>query len=141
MRLKKGFTLVEILIAITLISLLSSMAIASYQNSRRNARNAKRRGDMVALQQAIEQYYVDNNGLYPTDCDEIVNQGYIRGQIPKDPAPGSVGGGYTGYTGTGSCTDAAYCFCAQLENSIGNAADGACDFSSAGAWFCVQNQQ
>lgn len=141
---KRGFTLVELLIAITLISLLSSMAIASYQASRRNARNANRRGDITALKTAFEQYYVVNDSAYPTDCNQIVTGGYIRGLFPTDPASGMVGDpSYTGYTGTTSCTDTSYCFCAQLEDSEGNAYDGVCDFIGPGDldWFCVQNQQ
>ncbi|MCH7951463.1 prepilin-type N-terminal cleavage/methylation domain-containing protein [Patescibacteria group bacterium] len=129
---KKGFTLIELLVAITLISLLASMAIASYSASRRHGRNAKRRGDMVALQQAFEQYYIDN-GTYDADCNTMVTN-YIQGTFPSDPLS-------TGTPYATSCVATSYCICALLEGGGGgNSSDSACTFGT-GDWFCKENQQ
>lgn len=135
MKRVRGFTLIELLVTITLISLLVTVGIASYQASRRNARNAKRRGDMKALQTAFEQYYVAEDGEYPAVCDDVVTDGYIQGAFPTDPSPGA--------SYTTACAVDLYCFCAELEDSEGNAYDAACDFTGPGSmdWFCVQNQQ
>lgn len=131
---RRGFTLIELLIAITIIVILGSMAIASYQASRKNGRNAKRRGDIVALQQAFEQYYIVSN-QYPNPCSDVVDDGYVQGGYPEDPQP------YDAASYKSTCTNDAYCICAFLEDAEGNATDEDCTFGSGGNWFCVQNQQ
>ena len=137
MRRSFGFTLIELLVAMALISLLATIGMSSYTASRRNARNAKRRGDITALQTAFEQRYIANNGAYPASCAAIVTEGYIQGAFPSDPLPG-----WDTYSGTSSCITSSYCFCAHLENTQGNASNGSCTFSGSPLeWFCVQNQQ
>lgn len=132
-----GFTLIELLVAMALISLLATIGMAGFTASRRNARNAKRRGDMTALQTAFEQRYTASDGVYPATCNAIVTEGYIQGSFPGDPLKG-----WNPYSGTTTCTAASYCFCARLENADGNASNGSCTFSGSPLeWFCVQNQQ
>ncbi len=74
----KGFTLVELLVVITIIGLLSSVVLASLNEARSRARDARRISDLNTIQTALALYYEDN-GHYPFhdknndgihDCDE-----------------------------------------------------------------------
>ncbi len=59
-----GFTLIELLVVIAIIGLLSSIVLASLNTARSKGRDAKRMGDLQAVQVALELYYNDN-GHYP----------------------------------------------------------------------------
>ena len=61
---KRGFTLVELLVVISIIALLSTIAIVSLGSARAKARDTARIADMKQLATALEQYYADNGG-YP----------------------------------------------------------------------------
>ncbi len=61
---KKGFTLIELLVVVAIISLLSSIVMASLNSARVKARDATRMSDMREIQKAIELYY-SNAGHYP----------------------------------------------------------------------------
>ena len=60
----RGFTLVELLVVISIIGLLSSFAMVSLNSARIKARDALRKGDMAQLRTAMNLYY-DNNFAYP----------------------------------------------------------------------------
>jgi type II secretion system protein G len=62
--MKKGFTLMEILIAIAIIAILTAIGIVSYTSINKNARNTKRRSDIEQIRSAFELYRADN-GFYP----------------------------------------------------------------------------
>ena len=62
---KKGFTLVEMLVVISIIGILSSFAVVSLNSARQKARDALRKGDMAQLRTALNLYYDDNNYAYP----------------------------------------------------------------------------
>jgi general secretion pathway protein G len=83
MRRDAGFTLIEILIVITLIFLLAGIALVNYQKSVTSAQEAVLREDLFRLRDAIDQFYADKN-KYPTSLDELVSEKYIRA-IPPDP--------------------------------------------------------
>lgn len=57
----RGFTLVELLVIVSIIGLLSTLAITSLDNSRRKARDAKRKMDLKEISTAFELYYDKNN--------------------------------------------------------------------------------
>lgn len=61
----KGFTIMELLVAIAIIGLLASVVLVSVNESRGNARDAKRISDLHDLRIAIEMYANENNGQYP----------------------------------------------------------------------------
>lgn len=60
----KGFTLVEILVAISVIGLLSAIVLVSVNSARAKSRDAKRKAEISQIQKALEMYYNDN-GQYP----------------------------------------------------------------------------
>lgn len=63
---QRGFTLVELLVVVAIISLLSSVVLASLQSARERAQDARRMADMKQLRIALEFYY-DINKQYPAD--------------------------------------------------------------------------
>lgn len=62
---RRGFTLIELLVVVVIVSLLSSLALASLSESRAKARNASRNSLVVQYRTALELYRSDHGGLYP----------------------------------------------------------------------------
>ena len=63
--LKKGFTLLEMLIVIAIIGALIPLSITGYNNGLINSRNTRRKADLRLIEKALALYYADNNGIYP----------------------------------------------------------------------------
>ena len=63
---RKAFTLLEMLVVIGIIAVLLGMGALSYSTAQRKARDAKRKLDISAVKNAMEQYYSLCNGAYPT---------------------------------------------------------------------------
>jgi general secretion pathway protein G len=84
----RGFTLIEVLIVITLVIILASMGLATYTNSVRRSREAVLKEDLFRMRDAIDQYYADKN-KYPASLQDLVSEGYLR-EIPKDPITDSA---------------------------------------------------
>jgi type IV pilus assembly protein PilE len=63
MKLKKGFTLIEMLVVIAIASILVSVAYPSYQESIIESRRADAKSALMGFAQAMERYYT-NNGTY-----------------------------------------------------------------------------
>jgi general secretion pathway protein G len=78
-----GFTLVELLIVISLISILAAMGLVQYRNSVVSAKEATLKTDLFRMRDAIDQYYADK-GKYPSTLDALVTDGYLR-KLPEDP--------------------------------------------------------
>jgi general secretion pathway protein G len=78
-----GFTLIELVIVVSLIVILASIGMANYHNSIVRAREAVLKEDLFRMRDAIDQYYADK-GSYPTDLNALVSDGYLR-SVPKDP--------------------------------------------------------
>ncbi len=60
-----GFTLIELLVVISIIGLMASIVLVALNNSRLQARNAKRKADIREVRTALELYYSDNQDTYP----------------------------------------------------------------------------
>ncbi len=78
-----GFTLVELLIVLALISILAAMGVVQYRNGVRHTQESVLRTDLFRMRDAIDQYYADKN-KYPGSLDTLVSDGYMR-RIPEDP--------------------------------------------------------
>jgi general secretion pathway protein G len=87
-RARGGFTLIEVLIVITLVTVLASVGLATYTNAVKRAREATLREDLFRMRDAIDQYYADKN-KYPSALQDLVSDGYLR-DIPKDPMTDSA---------------------------------------------------
>jgi general secretion pathway protein G len=82
-RSSSGFTIIELLVVLALISILATMGMAQYRQGVVHAREAVLKTDLFDLRDAIDQYYADK-GQYPGTLDSLVSDGYIR-KVPVDP--------------------------------------------------------
>jgi general secretion pathway protein G len=83
-----GFTLLELMIVITLILILASFAMPTYQVAVIHAREAVLRDDLFTMRKLIDEFTIDKQRP-PSSLDELVDAGYLRGGIPVDPFTGS----------------------------------------------------
>lgn len=81
--MQSGFTLMELMIVITIILILIGMAAQNYQKSVLRAREATLHHDLQVIRQAIDNYTLDKQAA-PQSLEDIVQAGYLR-QVPKDP--------------------------------------------------------
>ena len=80
---RRGFTLLELMIVITIIIILASIALPQYQKTIAQAREAVLREDLAQMRKLIDQYAADK-GKFPKSLEELVSAGYMR-EIPLDP--------------------------------------------------------
>jgi len=78
-----GFTMIEMIIVIAIISILASIAAANYQRSIWRARESVLRNDLFTLRSSIDQYTLDKQKA-PQSLQDLVSAGYIKA-VPKDP--------------------------------------------------------
>ena len=115
---KKGFTLLEILLVIAIIAILAAIVIIAINPGKQlaDARNAQRSTDVNTILNGVYQYAVDNNGNLPTTitttateicntggtCAALIDLGTLTAnekylvKIPKDPKDSTVNS--SGYT-------------------------------------------
>ena len=80
---EEGWTLIELLIVISLVMILASLALTQYRNSVTSAKEAALKSDLFLMRDAIDQYYADK-GKYPDSLSTLVSDSYLRA-IPQDP--------------------------------------------------------
>ncbi|HEV8523685.1 MAG TPA: prepilin-type N-terminal cleavage/methylation domain-containing protein [Terriglobales bacterium] len=79
----RGFTLIELMIVISIILILLSFSVPMYNQSILRAREAVLRQDLYTMRQAIDQYTLDKlRG--PQSLEDLVSSGYLR-EVPLDP--------------------------------------------------------
>ncbi len=78
-----GFTLIELMVVMAIIAVLASIAIPSFVQVVRHAREAALRQDLSTMRNAIDSYTYDKQKA-PQDLSDIVTGGYMK-EIPKDP--------------------------------------------------------
>lgn len=138
----KGFTLVELLVVISIIALLASIALGIYANVQKNSRDAKRQSDLRVIQSALEQYKADQN-FYPSSMvisesssltnntgnpsPPLLTKTYLK-RFPVDPNASTYPYKYQALpnncdNSARTCTS--YCLYAKVENSA-NRVDTSC---------------
>lgn len=88
LRSSRGFTILELMVVMTIVVTLATIAMVQYRQSVQLAREAVLKDDLFKLRDAIDQYYADKN-QYPPSLDDLVSAGYIRA-MPKDPITNST---------------------------------------------------
>jgi prepilin-type N-terminal cleavage/methylation domain-containing protein len=141
---RRGFTLPELLVTVSIIGILASIGTVSYQSARESARDVKRASDMKQIQTAIELFF-ENHGYYPPD-PRPGSEGVILGlpetrvlsdagfgpeqtgtlymYVPKNPEPGGTPYVYRSINADGRDCNAGRCesygILFTLEKSQGN---------------------
>ena len=85
---RRGFTILELMVVMTIIVTLATIGMVQYRQSVQFARESVLKDDLFKLRDAIDQYYADKN-QYPATLDDLVSSGYIRA-LPKDPITNST---------------------------------------------------
>lgn len=163
----KGFTLVELLVVISIIAILSVIGMTVFSGVQKGARDAKRRGDLDAIRLALEQYKAQN-GSYPTagtsnwcwqtlpcwstgdassgNLGPLLTPNFIQ-SLPKDPAPfddgtcGNAGGNVACHLYHYCSADGTYFILGvNLENNTTQASDATCNLAGNGRFY-IKNQQ
>jgi general secretion pathway protein G len=78
-----GFTFLELVMVITMLGILISIAVPVYQAQVRISKESVLEHNLAIIRERLDQYKADR-GNYPTSLQELVERGYLR-EIPKDP--------------------------------------------------------
>jgi len=98
LKIEQGFTLIEIIVVIAIIGILSMIVFASFEDSRKKARDTARHADIQQLGAALQTYGA-TYGEYPSDLEDLVSVGLLL-SVPTDP----VNEGDNVYTYENACT-------------------------------------
>lgn len=128
---QRGFSLLELLVVIGIVSILLAIAISSFSTAQKKSRDAKRQADLRTIQQAAEQYYSICNYVYPTFSagvrGPIICTNPSQAIIPTDKLPFDPKSTTPYLCKNGStCNTSEFTLCATPE---------------LGGTICVSNQQ
>ncbi len=129
MKKSKGFTLMELLVVITVLAILLGMALSSLKGTRAAARDSQRKTELEQVRSALEIYRTDE-GSYPTRNGKVTTSlsglgSYLEDDVLQDPLPSNFYYYYV-YGSSGQT----YTLCAHLET--GGSAVSACGSSCGG---------
>jgi general secretion pathway protein G len=79
----RGFTLVELMVVLTIIALMLSVVVPDYVGRVQRAEEAVLQENLVAMRDALDKHYADA-GRYPSNLSDLVSKRYLR-SIPADP--------------------------------------------------------
>lgn len=122
-----GFTLIELMVVISIIAFLSVIGVAAYSNAQKQARNSRRQADVESIATALEANFNSITGKYPA----VVCTATTIFASGKCPTPPTVN---TNYIGIPAGEVAIYEVCADLEGT-GSTSD------ASEKDFCRKNQQ
>ncbi len=106
-----GFTLVELLVAISILAILGTIGIIYYISVRKNSRDQQRLRDLNGIKQALELYRNDNRS-YPANLDVLTTPTKYLKSVPNDPS-----GGGRSYKYVAGSDNTSFILCAQKEGS------------------------
>lgn len=83
----RGFTLVELMIVMAIVTIIMSVAVPMYQKAIVRAKESVLRNNLFTLRTLIDEYTFDKQKA-PQSLEDLVREGYLR-QVPVDPIVGS----------------------------------------------------
>ena len=84
---RRAFTLLELIVVITIIGILAAIAVPNYLNTPRRAKEAVLKTNLRTIREVIDQHKADK-GAYPGSLEELAEKGYLR-KVPNDPMTGA----------------------------------------------------
>src|SRR5438093_266077 len=81
--LRRGYTLIELIIVMAIISILVSIAVPLYQKSLLRTKESLLKNNLFTLRTVIDEYTFDKQKA-PQTLQDLVSEGYLRG-VPRDP--------------------------------------------------------
>lgn len=127
----KAFTLLELLVTISIIAILVTLGLSSFATAQKKGRDSKRKSDLREIQAGLEQYYSVCGYKYPTPSGTFYSPVICTTpgvSIAILPTVRSDPRGVTPYYCSGTCNSTSYTICAGLE-------------SETPATYCLSNQQ
>jgi general secretion pathway protein G len=85
---QSGFTLIELIVVVTIIGILAAVAVSNVKWAQTKARESALRHDLFEMRKSIDDYYADKQ-KYPESLHALATEHYLRG-IPKDPITGKA---------------------------------------------------
>ena len=133
-----GFTLLELLVTITIIGILASIGLGNYMRSIRRGKDSRRMADLKQLQNALEQYYTTEGSSYPviTDWAAAAADFFPENAVPTDPDGESYN-----YGSADEGNEYYVCTPEELEVTAGNASDEVGTPLAGGDFYCIWNLQ
>lgn len=153
-----GFSLVELMVVISIIAILSAIGMVIYTNTQKTARDTKRIADINNVAKALEMYYTQNGSVYPgnpstaiTEISTLLTVYFSGGVMPKD-ARETTGWDYNKSYTYGAYDSSSsvhtyspmYTVCAIPENcsnKCNSSTRGSITTSGTLLYYCVSNQQ
>src|SRR5437588_3146836 len=86
-RKSRGFTLIEMIVVLSIMAILLAFAVPKYTQSILMAREAALKDDLYTMRQAIDEYTLDKQRA-PQSLDDLVQAGYLK-NLPRDPLTNS----------------------------------------------------
>ena len=86
MRRRRGYTLIELIIVMAIISVLVAIAVPLYQKSLQRTKETLLKNNLFTLRTVIDEYTFDKKKA-PQTLQDLVNEGYLR-KVPDDPMTG-----------------------------------------------------
>lgn len=80
---QSGFTLIELIIVVTIVGLLAGIALVNVRHAQRKAAENVLKANLTNMRKAIDDFYADKQ-RYPSALQELVDEKYMR-RIPSDP--------------------------------------------------------
>jgi general secretion pathway protein G len=85
---RSGFTLVELVIVMTILVILAAIGVVNYEKIKQKAKETQLKDDLKTMRKLLDEYSADKEGL-PQSLDDLAKAGYMR-EIPPDPITGQA---------------------------------------------------